>query len=130
MFISCSNDLSRPVVISEAAVRALSTHCERPMILALSSPTCELSAAQAYHWSSGKAIYANPCDEIAYRFAQLERLGLGPNMAMYEPGFLQVALAYHRAGKLPRGALVKFYLGGGYKYALHVAGAWPCLEPC
>jgi 3-keto-5-aminohexanoate cleavage enzyme len=64
----------------------------------------------------GKAIYANPCDEIAYRFAQLERLGLGPNMAMYEPGFLQVALAYHRAGKLPRGALVKFYLGGGYNY--------------
>jgi uncharacterized protein (DUF849 family) len=76
----------------------------------------QLGTADADGLPKGKAIYANPCDEIAYRFAQLERLGLGPNMAMYEPGFLQVALAYHRAGRLPRGALVKFYLGGGYNY--------------
>jgi uncharacterized protein (DUF849 family) len=76
----------------------------------------QLGRADENGLPQGAAIYANPCDEIAYRFAQLERLGLGPNMAMYEPGFLQVALAYHRAGRLPRGSLVKFYLGGGYNY--------------
>jgi 3-keto-5-aminohexanoate cleavage enzyme len=64
----------------------------------------------------GAAIYANPCDEIAYRFGQLERLKLGPNMAMYEPGFLKVALAYHRAGKLPAGSFIKFYLSGDHNY--------------
>ena len=70
----------------------------------------------------GAALYANPCDEIAYRFAQLERLRLGPNMAMYEPGFLKVALAYHRAGRLPAGAFVKFYLSGDYNYMTGVHG--------
>lgn len=77
----------------------------------------QLGSADERGLPKGPALYANPCDEIAYRFDQLRRLKLGPNMAMYEPGFLQVALAYHRAGAMPAGALVKFYLGGGYNYA-------------
>ena len=76
----------------------------------------QLGSADSDGLPKGAALYANPCDEIAYRFAQLERLKLGPNMAMYEPGFLKVALAYHRAGKLPAGAFVKFYLSGNYNY--------------
>lgn len=77
----------------------------------------QLGSADEDGLPKGPALYANPCDEIAYRFEQTRRLRLGPNMAMYEPGFLQVALAWHRAGKMPPGALVKFYLGGGYNYA-------------
>jgi 3-keto-5-aminohexanoate cleavage enzyme len=77
----------------------------------------QLGSADEDGLPKGPALYDNPCDEIAYRFEQTRRLRLGPNMAMYEPGFLQVALAWHRAGKLPPGALVKFYLGGGYNYA-------------
>jgi 3-keto-5-aminohexanoate cleavage enzyme len=77
----------------------------------------QLGSADENGLPKGPALYANPCDEIAYRVDQLQRLRLGPNMAIYEPGFLQVALAYHRAGKMPPGALVKFYLGGGYNYA-------------
>jgi len=34
-------------------------HARRPVLFALSSPRAELSAAQAYHWSDGRAIYAN-----------------------------------------------------------------------
>jgi 3-keto-5-aminohexanoate cleavage enzyme len=34
---------------------------------------------------------------------------------VFEPGFLQVVLAYHEAGALPRGTLVKLYFAaGGY----------------
>jgi uncharacterized protein (DUF849 family) len=34
---------------------------------------------------------------------------------VFEPGFLRVVLAYHAAGALPPGTLVKFYFsGGGY----------------
>jgi 3-keto-5-aminohexanoate cleavage enzyme len=77
----------------------------------------QLGSADEDGLPKGAALYANPCHEIAYRFEQTRRLRLGPNMAIYEPGFLQVALAWHRAGKMPPGALVKFYLGGGYNYA-------------
>jgi uncharacterized protein (DUF849 family) len=40
---------------------------------------------------------------------------LGPSVAVFEPGFLRVVLAYYAARKLPPGTLVKFYFsGGGY----------------
>jgi 3-keto-5-aminohexanoate cleavage enzyme len=57
-------------------------------------------------------VYTNSYDDIRYGFALCERLQLAPSLAIYEPGFLQTVLAYHRAGRLPRGAMVKLYFGG------------------
>jgi uncharacterized protein (DUF849 family) len=60
-------------------------------------------------------VYTNTFSDIAYKFAECERLHLGPSIAVFEPGFLRVVVAYHRAGRLPRGTLVKFYFSaGGY----------------
>jgi 3-keto-5-aminohexanoate cleavage enzyme len=41
---------------------------------------------------------------------------LGPSLAIYEPGYLRTVLAWHRAGRLPPGALVKLYFGGPYNF--------------
>ncbi len=60
-------------------------------------------------------VYTNTFADIRYKFDVCERLGLGPSISIFEPGFLRVVVAYARAGKLPRGSLVKFYFsGGGY----------------
>src|SRR5262245_2233215 len=59
-------------------------------------------------------IYANSYADIRYSFELCARLRLAPSLAIYEPGFLQTVLAYHRAGRLPQGAMVKFYFGGAY----------------
>lgn len=59
VMISCTSSPNSLRPITEAAVRAMTRHAPRPIIFALSSPTPELSAAQAYHWSDGKAMYAN-----------------------------------------------------------------------
>jgi 3-keto-5-aminohexanoate cleavage enzyme len=59
-------------------------------------------------------VYANSYADIRYSFELCARLRLGPSLAIYEPGFLQTVLAYHRAGRLPRGAMVKLYFGGPY----------------
>jgi 3-keto-5-aminohexanoate cleavage enzyme len=61
-------------------------------------------------------IYANPFPEIEYSFGVLERGKLGPAIAIYEPNFLRSTLMYHRAGRLPRGAFVKFYMSGEYNF--------------
>ena len=57
-------------------------------------------------------VYANSFDDVAHQFGLCDQFGLGPSIAIYEPGFLRCVLAWWRAGRLPAGAMVKFYFGG------------------
>jgi uncharacterized protein (DUF849 family) len=60
-------------------------------------------------------VYTNTFRDITYKMRVCSERGLGPSVAIFEPGFLRVVLAYARAGALPGGTLVKFYFsGGGY----------------
>jgi 3-keto-5-aminohexanoate cleavage enzyme len=56
-------------------------------------------------------VYVNSYDHIREAFAQCERLALAPAVAIYEPGWLSTTLAYHQAGKLPKGTIIKLYFG-------------------
>lgn len=64
----------------------------------------------------GGVVYRNSYDDIRHQMALCDELRLGPSLAIYEPGFLRVVLAWHRAGRLPSGAMVKLYFGGPYGY--------------
>jgi uncharacterized protein (DUF849 family) len=60
-------------------------------------------------------VYTNSFRSIRYQMQVCAHRGVGASIAVYEPGFLQVVLAYARQGALPHGTLVKFYFaGGGY----------------
>lgn len=61
-------------------------------------------------------VYANSPADIEYKFDLCRKLSLGPGMAIFEPGFLRLALAYHAAGRLPAGAFLRFYFGGERSY--------------
>jgi len=74
-------------------------------------------------------LYANTFGDIRYVVEQLHALRLGPSVSIFEPGFLRTALAYHRAGRLPRGALVKLYFGGDSGYFPGGAGITFGLPP-
>ncbi|WTW99886.1 3-keto-5-aminohexanoate cleavage protein [Streptomycetaceae bacterium NBC_01309] len=65
---------------------------------------------------TGGIVYRNSYDDIRHQMALCAELRLGPSLAIYEPGFLRAVLAWHRAGRLPAGAMVKFYFGGEYGY--------------
>ncbi len=56
--------------------------------------------------------YVNTPAAIRHMVDVCGRHALGPSIAIFEPGFLRHALGYFRRGALPRGALLKFYLGG------------------
>lgn len=58
--------------------------------------------------------YTNSYEQIRANFAQLAAWKLGPQIAIYEPGYLRTVLAYHAAGTLPQGAVVNLYFGGPY----------------
>lgn len=59
-------------------------------------------------------VYANSYEDVRVCFAQCERRGLGPSLAIYEPGWLRTVLAFYHAGRLPKGAMVKLYFGADY----------------
>ena len=60
--------------------------------------------------------YVNSYETIAGVLDTFSRLGLAASIGIYEPGFLRAAVAFHRAGKLPRGSFVKLYFFGGRNY--------------
>jgi len=60
-------------------------------------------------------VYTNTFADIAYKMDVCRTRGLGPSIAIFEPGFMRVVRAYYDAGALPAGTLVKFYFSaGGY----------------
>jgi len=64
----------------------------------------------------GFGPYVNTVEEIHEAFALCDRLGLGPSVSIYEPTWLNHTLAFHRAGRLPSGAMLKLYFGGPSGY--------------
>jgi 3-keto-5-aminohexanoate cleavage enzyme len=58
----------------------------------------------------GGFVYANSFDSIESQFVRASRDRVGPSLAIYEPGFLRATLAWWRAGRLPAGSMIKFYL--------------------
>ena len=68
-------------------------------------------------------LYDNSLENVRWKFDACARLQLGPSMAIFEPGFLRVALAYEKAGKMPRGALVKLYFGQRSTFGLRPSEA-------
>jgi uncharacterized protein (DUF849 family) len=56
--------------------------------------------------------YINTLRDARHMFGFCRERGIGPSISIFEPGFLRVALAYHRAGWVPPGAMVKLYFGG------------------
>ncbi|MET0457688.1 MAG: 3-keto-5-aminohexanoate cleavage protein, partial [Ilumatobacteraceae bacterium] len=59
---------------------------------------------------AGSFVYANRFDDIAHQLQLCRDRGLGPSVAIYEPGFLRAVLAHQQAGTLPAGSFVKLYL--------------------
>ena len=64
----------------------------------------------------GLGPYVNTVADIREGFALNADLGLGPSIAIYEPTWLNHTLAFHRAGRLPAGAMIKLYFGGASGY--------------
>jgi 3-keto-5-aminohexanoate cleavage enzyme len=60
----------------------------------------------------GLGPYVNSVADSHEGFALCAELGLAVSIAIYEPTWLNHALAFRRAGKIPGGGILKIYFGG------------------
>lgn len=78
----------QPGLFTEEVIRTMHEYCEQPIVFALSNPTskAECSAAQAYEWTDGKAIFASgsPFDPVRFG-GRIFIPGQGNNMFIF-PG--------------------------------------------
>ncbi len=57
-------------------------------------------------------VYQNTFADVRYMAESCCARGLGAHVSIFEPGFLRVALDYHRAGRFPRALKIQLYFGG------------------
>jgi len=83
---------------------------------ALDTGSVNLGAALSDGWPMPMDfVYTNSPNDIRFMANVCREHGLGPSVAVFEPGFLRVVLAAEKRGALPPGALVKLYFSaGGY----------------
>ena len=79
--------------------------------------------------STEGSAYVNTIADVHYAFGECARLDLGPSVSIYEPSWLNHTLAFHRAGKLPPGAMIKLYFGGPGGYFARGTGVSFGLPP-
>jgi 3-keto-5-aminohexanoate cleavage enzyme len=73
--------------------------------------------------------YVNSIADIHEAFRECTRLGIGASIAIYDPTWLQHTLAFHRAGRLPQGSMIKLYFGGPHGYFARGVGVSFGLPP-
>jgi len=83
---------------------------------ALDTGSVNLGAALPDGWPMPMDfVYTNSPNDIRFMAKVCRDHGLGPSVAVFEPGFLRVVLAAEKQGALPPGTLVKLYFSaGGY----------------
>jgi 3-keto-5-aminohexanoate cleavage enzyme len=86
---------------------------------------CRIGIVDAGSVNLGGFVYANSRSDIDYQVNVCAQNEIGPSMAIFEPGFLRVALRLASAGRLPRGAMIKLYFGGERGYLGGVFGLPP-----
>ncbi len=102
---------------------------EVPLRMAVVDPgSTNIGSLDADGYPAGGA-YVNTYGDIRAAFALCGEHRFAPALAIYEPGFLQTTLAYHRNGHLPPGAMAKLYFGGEWGMSARSRGLTFGLPP-
>jgi 3-keto-5-aminohexanoate cleavage enzyme len=62
--------------------------------------------------------YINTYADARHMVERCVELRLAPSISIFDPSFLRVALAFHKAGALPPGTMLKLCFGGQIPFGL------------
>jgi uncharacterized protein (DUF849 family) len=82
----------------------------------LAAAGCRIGVVDCGSVNLGGFVYANSRSDIDHQLGVCTESQLGPSLAIFEPGFLRIALQLWKQGQLPPGAMIKLYFGGDSGY--------------
>jgi 3-keto-5-aminohexanoate cleavage enzyme len=91
----------------------------------LAAAGCRIGILDAGSVNLGGFVYVNSKADIDHQIRICAENELAPSVAIFEPGFLRVALQLWHDGRLPEGAMIKLYFGGDTGYLGGVFGLPP-----
>jgi uncharacterized protein (DUF849 family) len=91
----------------------------------LAAAGCRIGIVDAGSVNLGNFVYRNSRSDIEYQIRVCAESQLAPSMAIFEPGFLRVALRLWQDGRLPAGTMIKLYFGDEAGYLGGVFGLPP-----
>lgn len=92
-------------------------HAAGALRIGLADPgSVNLGGRDEHGAPTGGYVYANSHADVGAQLDLNAKLGLGPQLAIFEPGFLRAVRAWFDAGRLPVGSMVKLYFGGPRGY--------------
>jgi 3-keto-5-aminohexanoate cleavage enzyme len=116
---------ARPAALLYPTVNAGPVEMSFAHLPILAGAGCRIGIIDAGSVNLGGFVYANSRADIDHQVDVCTRGGMGPSMAIFEPGFLRAALGLAAAGRLPPGAMIKLYFGGDAGYLGGVFGLPP-----
>ena len=78
----------------------------------LAASGCRIGIVDAGSVNLGGFVYVNSRSDIDHQLRVCVDNQLGPSLAIFEPGFLRIALRLWKDDLLPGGAMIKLYFGG------------------
>jgi len=91
----------------------------------LAAAGCRIGVVDVGSVNLGDFVYVNSRHDVDHQLQVCRESGLAPSLAIFEPGFLRIALRLWRAGRLPPGSMIKLYFGGEAGYLGGVFGLPP-----
>jgi 3-keto-5-aminohexanoate cleavage enzyme len=91
----------------------------------LAAAGCRIGLVDAGSVNLGEFVYVNSRSDIEHQLRVCADNQLGPSLAIFEPGFLRIALRLWKDDRLPAGAMIKLYFGGEDGYLGGVFGLPP-----
>jgi 3-keto-5-aminohexanoate cleavage enzyme len=91
----------------------------------LAAAGCRIGIVDTGSVNLGGYVYVNSVSDVDYQVRVCVENRLAPSVAVFEPGFLQLALRLWGTGQLPVGTMIKLYFGGEAGYLGGVFGLPP-----
>jgi 3-keto-5-aminohexanoate cleavage enzyme len=82
----------------------------------LAAAGCRIGIVDSGSVNLGGFVYVNSRSDIDHQLRVCVDNQLGPSLAIFEPGFLRIALRLWKEDRLPAGTMIKLYFGGEVGY--------------